>query len=307
VRTVPLVLLVLAVAGCGGGSKHATAAATTTPVPARPAAAAAPGNCVDRVPGNLVAPGPYAVRSAHIALTRRASTSSQIRHIDPSAWYPAPRRDCRFALIVFSHGANGQPAYYAPLLAHLASEGFVVIAPVHPDRIARGDESYERLDDVKFLLDHLRAVTRRIAPGLPGEIDRTRIGIAGHSYGAFVASFEATDEPRIRAAMTMAGPLRPGPADSTKVPVLAMAGGADTLVPARLVKTYYDQLPQAVPHGYAEIAGATHSAYGRHCTVERTCGIVDSYATSFFLSYLYGLHNPPPRFARVHLQTVDMP
>jgi predicted dienelactone hydrolase len=259
------------------------------------------------VPADLAAPGPYRVRSVHIHLTRKASTSGQTRHIDPNAWFPAARAGCRFALIVFSHGANGRPSYYAPLLRHLASEGFVVIAPVHQDRTAQGDESFERLDDVKYLLDHLSAVARRFAPGLPREIDRHRIGIAGHSYGAFVASFEATDDPRIRAALTMAGPLRPGPADITKVPVLAMAGGADTLVPARLVRTYYDELPASVPHGYAEIAGATHSAYGRHCTVEGTCGIVDSYATGFFLTYLYGLRNPLPRSPRVHLQTVDMP
>jgi predicted dienelactone hydrolase len=267
------------------------------------------GDCIHAVPADLAAAGPFRVHSARAGLTRRASTSAEVRHIDPTAWFPergAAR--CRFPLIVFSHGANGAPIHYAPLLRHLASEGFVVLAPLHPDRTAEGDESFERLDDIKYLLDHLRAVARRLAPRLAAEIDPRRIGIAGHSYGAFVASFEATDEPRIQAALTMAGPLRPGPADTTKVPVLAMAGAADTLVPARLVRAYYDQLPATVPHTYVEIAGADHSAYGRHCAAERTCGIVASYATSFFLTYLAGLHGAgrlldpaTPRPARVRL------
>jgi predicted dienelactone hydrolase len=127
-----------------------------------------------------------------------------VRHIDPTAWFPAPGRGCRFALILFSHGANGKPADDGPLLAHLASEGFVVVAPLHLDRGARGDEAAERVADVTYLLGHLSRL------GLPREIDARRVGVAGHSFGAFVASQEAESDRRIRAALVLAGPLRPG-------------------------------------------------------------------------------------------------
>jgi predicted dienelactone hydrolase len=287
----------LGVAGCGGSS-HAHAA---TPQAAAPAARSCNG--------------PYRVGSAHISATRPATTSTQVRHFDPTAWFPAPGGSrCRFPLIVFSPGANSRPVGYVPLLSHLASAGFVVVAVLPQDQTARGDESVERVADVTYLLDHLRAIATRLSPGLPAELDAKRVGIAGHSYGAFVASHEAVSEPRVRAALVMAGPLRPESASSTRVPVLAMAGGADTAVPARLVRTYYDELPASVPHGYLQIAGATHGAYGNHCAAQQTCGIVESYATSFFRTYLDGqrsagrlLDPSTPRSARVMLQTVRMP
>jgi poly(3-hydroxybutyrate) depolymerase len=250
------------------------------------------------------------VHIAHVRLARRASTSTQVRHIDPTAWFPAPGRSpgCRFALILFSHGANGTPADDGPLLAHLASEGFVVVAPLHPDRGARGDEAAERVADVTYLLGHVSRL------GLPREIDARRVGVAGHSFGAFVASYEAQSDRRIRAALVMAGPLRPGNAGRTRVPVLAMTGVADGLVPSRVVRAYYDRLPASVPHGYLRIAGADHYAYGTRCAAERTCGIVDAYATSFFLTYLDGdraavrlLDPGTPRSPRLELKTVRMP
>jgi len=279
----------LGVAGCGG-SNHAHAAT--------PSCSAS-----------------YRVQSAHIGATRRATTSAQVRHFDPTAWFPALGGSrCRFPLIVFSPGANSRPVGYVPLLTHLASAGFVVVGVLPQDRTARGDESVERVADVTYLLDHLRTIATRLAPGLPAELDAKRVGIAGHSYGAFVASYEAVSEPRVRAALVMAGPLRPGNASSTRVPVLAMAGGADTAVPARLVRAYYDELPASVPHGYLQIAGATHGAYGNHCAAQRTCGIVESYATGFFRTYLDGLRSAgwlldpsTPRPARLLLQTVLMP
>jgi len=255
------------------------------------------------------------VRSAHISATRRATTSSQIRHFDPTAWFPArPGAGCRFPLIVFSPGANSRPVGYTPLLSHLASQGFVVIGVLPMDQTARGDEAAERVDDVTYLLDHLHAIAKRLAPGLPAQLDAKRIGVAGHSFGAFVASQEAISEPRIRAALVMAGPLRPGNAASTRVPVLAMTGSADTAVPSSLVRSYYDSLPATIPHGYLQIQGATHGAYGKHCAARRTCGIVQSYATAFFRRYLDGVRSAgrlldprTPRSSRVLLRTVGMP
>jgi dienelactone hydrolase len=293
-----LVLAGLGIAACGGSSHARAAAAVARPATTRCSRSAS-----------------YPVRSAHISATRRATTSSQIRHFDPTAWFPGrPEAGCRFPLIVFSPGANSRPVGYTPLLSHLASQGFVVIGVLPMDQTARGDEGAERVDDVTYLLDHLHAIAKRLGAGLPAELDAKRIGVAGHSFGAFVASHEATSEPRIRAALVMAGPLRPGNAGATRVPVLAMTGSADTAVPSRLVRGYYDSLPATIPHGYLQIAGATHGAYGKNCAARRTCGIVESYATAFFRRYLDGLRSAgrlldprTPRSSRVLLRAVGMP
>jgi len=266
-----LVLAGVGVAACGGSS-HARAAAIARPATSRCSRSDS-----------------YPVRSAHISATRRATTSSQIRHFDPTAWFPArPGAGCRFPLIVFSPGANSRPTGYTPLLSHLASQGFVVIGVLPMDQTARGDEGAERVHDVTYLLGHLREIARRLAPGLPAELDTSRIGIAGHSFGAFVAAEEAVSDPRIRAALVMAGPLRPGNAAATRVAVLAMTGSADTAVPSRLVRSYYDRLPADIPHGYLQIGGGTHGAYGKNCGAQRTCTIVQSYASAFFRRYLAG-------------------
>jgi predicted dienelactone hydrolase len=101
----------LGVAGCGGHARAAT-----------------PGHCASVVPTDLAAPGPYRVQRAHVVLTRRATTSAELRHIDPTAWFPAPGRPgCRYPLILFSHGANGKPTDDGPLLAHLASQGAALV------------------------------------------------------------------------------------------------------------------------------------------------------------------------------------
>jgi hypothetical protein len=69
-----------------------------------------------------------------------------------------------------------------------------------------------------------------------------------------------------------------------------------------------------VPHGYLQIADGTHGAYGKNCGAQRTCRIVQSYATAFFRRYLTGRRSPgrlldprTPRSARVLLRTIDMP
>jgi predicted dienelactone hydrolase len=299
VRPALLAVVVVVLAGCGGSPAAPRRARARTTTTAAPCARA----------------GAYRVRAAQIRLTRRATTSRQVRHIDPSAWFPAGAgAGCRFPLIVFSHGANGSPGKYRPLLAHLASAGFVVIAPQHADRTARGDEAAERVADVRYVLRHAPALAHRFSPRLPGELDAGVAGVAGQSFGAFVAADEAATDPFVRAALVMAGPLSPGPAGQTRVPVLTMAGGADRSVPARLVRAYYARLPAGLPRGYLQIAGAPHAAYGDKCARYGTCTIVETYATSFFERYLDGdrpagrrLDPHSARSPRVFLTTVKMP
>lgn len=261
------------VTGCGGSS-HARAAtpraATTTSTST---------SCVRT----------YPVHSVQVSATRRATTSSQIRHYDPMAWYPIGASSrCRFPLIVFSPGANSRPIGYAPLLSHLASQGFVVIGVTPMDQTALGDEGTERVKDVTYVLGHLSSIAKRLSPTLAAELNAKRIGIAGHSFGAFVAAQEAETDPRIDAALVMAGPLRPGNASATRVPVLAMAGAKDTAVPAAQVRAYYDQLPETIPHSFLLVPNGPHGAYGKSCAAYRTCGIVESHAAAFFRRYLNG-------------------
>jgi predicted dienelactone hydrolase len=222
---------------------------------------------------------------------------------------------CRSALILFSHGHEGRPSDYSTLLAHLASEGFAVLAPHHPDAQHPGhDEIAERPGDLRYLLDHLTPVAERLNPGLATHIDRRRVGTAGHSFGGYTAASLAATDRRIRADLVMAGGTRTRVARTIRVPTLALAGADDRLITANQVGVFAASLPAGTPHGFLVIRGAGHDAYGDDCARRRTCAIAATYATSFFLTYLDGvrgaggpLDRRQLRDARLSLRTTGMP
>ena len=113
-------------------------------------------------------------------------------------------------LVVFSHGNSGLRQQSTFLTTHLASWGFIVAAPDHVgntfDEMLRLETDDQRRDV------HLRARTQRpldvqrivtalvdeehAKQGLP-EIESTRIGVAGHSYGGWTALKIPALDPRV--------------------------------------------------------------------------------------------------------------
>ncbi len=104
-----------------------------------------------------------------------------------------------FPVIVFSHGAWASKDSYFALGQYWASHGYVSIHPSHAD--SRKDSGFrgtlratisdpqaweDRPKDISFVLDSLSEVERK-APALRGKLDRTRIGVGGHSFGAYTA------------------------------------------------------------------------------------------------------------------------
>ncbi len=128
--------------------------------------------------------------------------------------------------IVFSHGAGGSGSYYSPLARHWASSGYIVILPTHSDSLveAAGDEAdsnrreriremlkrrregvrgvggldfsdwANRPRDVSFIIDELDAIEAHI-PEIKDRVDHERIGVGGHSYGAFTAQLIGGTDP----------------------------------------------------------------------------------------------------------------
>jgi dienelactone hydrolase len=99
-------------------------------------------------------------------------------------------------VILFSHG-NGQSLYgYGPLVDFWAAHGFVVFQPTHldsrmirlpPDDPRRALLWRSRVEDLKRVLDQLDAIEETV-PALTGRVERSRIAVAGHSWGAQTAS-----------------------------------------------------------------------------------------------------------------------
>ncbi|HCS27966.1 MAG TPA: hypothetical protein DIW43_10965 [Spongiibacteraceae bacterium] len=134
--------------------------------------------------------------------------------------------DKAWPVIVFSHGNWSDADRYEPLLRFWVSHGYAVIAPTHLDgrSMARGIFNSlrygqlglirARVEDVQRILDSLSAIERRTQ----ASFDRTRIAVAGHSFGAFtaqqfagaIASDEdevvAVSDPRVRAVIAVSPP-----------------------------------------------------------------------------------------------------
>jgi dienelactone hydrolase len=167
-------------------------------------------------------PGPLAVKTIPNHTLRdqsRADKEVPIRITYPDAEGPFP-------LIVFCHGAWGSKDGYQPLIRHWVGHGYVVIQPTHADSIALGntfrDESVfrfwnDRPRDVKLVFDSLDLLENEL-PVLKGKIDRQRLAVAGHSFGAHTALLVGGarprllgrdlryDDERVQAVMVLSGP-----------------------------------------------------------------------------------------------------
>jgi pimeloyl-ACP methyl ester carboxylesterase len=107
----------------------------------------------------------------------------------------APVTGTNLPVVLFSHGNGWNLDGYAPLTAFWASRGFVVIQPTHLDSRRNGfgfDHPVfpsiwtERIADLTRILDQLDVVEAAV-PGLAGRMDRSRIAVAGHSWGGQTA------------------------------------------------------------------------------------------------------------------------
>ncbi|MFD4402427.1 alpha/beta hydrolase family protein [Nocardia sp. NPDC058499] len=98
-------------------------------------------------------------------------------------------------IILLSHGYSSSMDGYGPLADHWAAHGFVVLQPTHLDSRTfpfvaddprRPHHWRFRVDDLVRILDNLDVLEAAV-PGLGGRPDRTRIAVAGHSFGGQTA------------------------------------------------------------------------------------------------------------------------
>lgn len=104
-------------------------------------------------------------------------------------------------VIVWSHGAFGSHNAYNPLAEYWASHGYLVLQPTHSDSMREGTKPNiknplafkdwaDRPREVSYMIDQLQNLEALI-PELKGRVDRSKIGIGGHSFGAQTAQLLA--------------------------------------------------------------------------------------------------------------------
>lgn len=109
----------------------------------------------------------------------------------------APVAEGRFPMVLLSHGRRGGPLSHRELAAHLAREGFVVVAPTHLGDAAGGPPA---TDQSQILMNRPRQAIAALDAVLKDErfasrVDPDRIGMIGYSAGGYTALLLAGAKP----------------------------------------------------------------------------------------------------------------
>jgi len=130
---------------------------------------------------------------------------------------------------VVDSGANRWCGQYSPLLKHLASHGFVVVAPLST-ATAEGDP----LPTIAGL-DWILEQAEDSSSPYYHHLDTANIGQLGHSYGGMSTCMSAS-EPRYKALATICGTRA---LSGVHTPMLFFCGGNDSTVDCSGVKTTF--------------------------------------------------------------------
>lgn len=147
-------------------------------------------------------PGPYAVDSFLIELR----DGQRDRHVPIKVYRPVDAKEARPVVLV-SHGLGGTREGLSFLGNHWASHGYICVHLQHlgsDDSVWRDAPARDRLkamrkaamtpqvavdraEDVPYVLDELARLDQDKASKLHGKLDLGKVGIAGHSFGAWSA------------------------------------------------------------------------------------------------------------------------
>jgi len=303
-RILPVILAAAVLAGAcggsGGGAGDAAGGATTTTVAPTPAQLAA----------ELEARGPYAVGVRTVEVI-----GARDRVLPVEVWYPveptaaqgatpatysfpglevptidavvgAPPAPGPFPLVVYSHGSGGLRYVSGFLTEHLASHGFVVVAPDHVgntaiDEFTGTDESQTQVAQDRPA--DVAAVVEAATSGAVGfedltpTIDAEHVAVTGHSFGGFTAlaagsaagpgeAFEGLD-----AIVALAPYSETLPDDllrSVDTPTLLVSGTADVTTPVQPNTERPWALVAARPLVRADLRDAGHQSFTDVCAYQ---------------------------------------
>ena len=175
-------------------------------------------------------------------------------------------------LVVFSHGFTGMRLQSTAITTHLASHGFVVVAPDHPSRdlfnVLGATASGDRDAPVNELL-----AARALVLDDPelGPLVSGAFAAVGHSAGGgTVLSLASRGAEGLLGYVSLAAGA--GDAAMPSIPSLLIAGSLDAVVPPEASASAHADAPS--PSTFWLIDGAGHNAFDDFCRVGGGTGII---------------------------------
>jgi dienelactone hydrolase len=274
-----LILVASLLVGCGGN-----AADRGTVAPAGAGSVAPSAAVVSAVP---LPTGKAPTRTYQVATRADTYTRDGTRTLRTTTWYPKGTAG-KFPVVLFSHGLNGLPEDFRPLLSKWAAAGFVVVAPAYPNT-SRNSGKFDIADVLNQPADASFVLTQALAGPLKDIMDPDRLGASGHSAGGIttVGLFTAARDQRLRSAVVLAGAaIGVGSAFSgAAVPLMFVHGDADEVVSYASGKGVFDAAPW--PKALFTLPGGDHSsAYMRESN--KAYGAVAASTLDFLRYSLYG-------------------
>ncbi len=166
------------------------------------------------------------------------------RELKTNIWLPVGDSDEPHPLIIYSHGFSSNNDAARVTNAHLASHGYVVMAPNFPltNTFAPGEplavDVANQPGDVSFVIDQAIELSKAADGPLSGKIDAARIAAIGISMGGLTSTVAALhpldNDSRIRAAISIAGPLSFFSEmffENSTLPFMMIGGELDVIVP----------------------------------------------------------------------------
>jgi dienelactone hydrolase len=196
-----------------------------------------------------------------------------------------------FPVVLFSHGYGGYPEQSSFLTDHLATWGFVVVAPDHRSRDLKavvGGTSGQGQNDVTDLAQALAVV--RFLNADPSDqfahkLDLGRIASLGHSAGVGAAITFAAQTPAVRTFVALA------PASGT-IPKhksgMIMQGAADKVVPPGDTNKLYKAM--GAPKRLILVNKAGHNVFDDGCIIGAAQGGLVAFVKKL---------NLPPQFESI--------
>jgi len=192
-------------------------------------------------PGSQEGKQPYKfdARNALPPAERTKIPETDTKYVSIDSYENLPIDDAHgpYPAVILVHGTASFAVASAGTMAHWASRGFITMAADHPllylaDQIttcpAIPNVSNTLSAEVDSEISALKSPSGALAP-LAAHIDMSRIGLAGHSAGAYnVAGF--SDKPGVEVVIALSGTLAVKASSSLKSS-LFVGGIADTVLP----------------------------------------------------------------------------